>query len=48
MSGRLGDYTNVMTSLALVTGQLEKAIKKIGDELETLFGNLDEDLLKLQ
>ena len=33
---------------ALVTGQLEKAMKDIGNELEGLFGTLDEDQLKLQ
>ncbi|KAL9602087.1 MAG: hypothetical protein Q9219_002083 [cf. Caloplaca sp. 3 TL-2023] len=35
-------------SPALVTGQLEKAINEMGSELESLFGVLDEDVLKLQ
>ncbi|KAL8938821.1 MAG: hypothetical protein Q9211_003031 [Gyalolechia sp. 1 TL-2023] len=38
----------LLYTYALVTGQVEKAIKEIGSELETLFGTLDEDLLKLQ
>ena len=33
---------------ALVTGQLSEEIKDIGEEVETLFGVLNEDLLKLQ
>ncbi|KAI4172160.1 MAG: hypothetical protein LQ343_003720 [Gyalolechia ehrenbergii] len=38
----------LLYTYALVTGQVEKAIKEIGSELEKLFGTLDEDLLKLQ
>ncbi|KAL8721282.1 MAG: hypothetical protein Q9225_001986 [Loekoesia sp. 1 TL-2023] len=38
----------LLYTYVLVTGQLEKSIKNIGSELETLFGTLDEDLLKLQ
>ena len=33
---------------ALVTGQLAEEIKKIGNEIEDLFGVLNEDLLKLR
>jgi hypothetical protein len=31
-----------------VTGQLSEEITKINEELETLYGKLDDDLLKLQ
>ena len=33
---------------ALVTGQLAEEIRKIGKEIEELFGVLDEETLKLQ
>jgi hypothetical protein len=33
---------------ALVTGQLSKEIREAGKEIETLFGVLDEDTLKLR
>lgn len=32
----------------LITGQLSKDIREVGKEIETLFGILNEDLLKLQ
>ncbi|KAL8927385.1 MAG: hypothetical protein Q9172_001383 [Xanthocarpia lactea] len=38
----------LLYSYALVTGQLAKAMKDIANELENLFGVLDEDNLKLQ
>ncbi|KAL8938613.1 MAG: hypothetical protein Q9216_003806 [Gyalolechia sp. 2 TL-2023] len=38
----------LLYTYALVTGQVEKAIVEIGNELESLFGTLDEELLKLQ
>ncbi|KAI4121831.1 MAG: hypothetical protein LQ338_006144 [Usnochroma carphineum] len=38
----------LLYTYALVTGQLAKAMKDIGTELEDLFGTLDEDRLKLQ
>ena len=34
--------------IALVTGQLSEDIKGLGEEIEKLFGVLNEDLLKLQ
>lgn len=39
---------NANELLVLVTGQLAEEIKKIGKEIEQLFGILNEDLLKLQ
>ena len=36
------------TNLALVTGQLSKEITDAGDEIEKLFGFLNEELLQLQ
>ncbi|KAL8759813.1 MAG: hypothetical protein Q9184_003513 [Pyrenodesmia sp. 2 TL-2023] len=38
----------LLYTYALVTGQLAKAIEDIGTELESLFGTLDEEVLKLQ
>ncbi|KAL8902513.1 MAG: hypothetical protein Q9207_004633 [Kuettlingeria erythrocarpa] len=38
----------LLYTYALVTGQLAKAIKDVGTELESLFGTLDEEMLKLQ
>lgn len=35
-------------SLALVTGQLSKEIQEVGLEIGTLFGVVDEDILRLQ
>ena len=40
---RIADKT-----VALVTGQLAEEIKGLGQEIEKLFGVLNEDLLKLQ
>lgn len=34
--------------IALVTGQLSNEIREVVKEIESLFGTLDEDLLKLQ
>ena len=36
------------TNLALVTGQLSKEITDAGDEIEKLFGFLNEELLQLR
>ena len=36
------------SNLALVTGQLSKEITDVGNEIEKLFGVLDEEILKLQ
>lgn len=44
---RLLDYVNSIF-VALVTGQVSKEITDIGNEIEQLFGVLDEDVLKLQ
>lgn len=41
------DYA-LLYAYALVTRQLSEEIKKLGRELEGLFGAIDEDLLKLQ
>ena len=48
ISIRLYRFGYADQSLALVTGQLSKEIKDIGQEIEKLFGVLNEDLLKLQ
>ncbi|KAL8981937.1 MAG: hypothetical protein Q9177_005427, partial [Variospora cf. flavescens] len=54
---RKGDKTAVIASdkdfallytYALVTGQLGKAMKDLGSEMDNLFGTLEEDQLKLQ
>lgn len=34
--------------IALVTGQLSNEIREVVNEIESLFGTLNEDLLKLQ
>lgn len=34
--------------IALVTGQLSNEIREVVKEIESLFGTLNEDLLKLQ
>lgn len=38
----------MLTALALVTGQLAQDIASIGSDIETLYGVLNEDSLKLQ
>ena len=35
-------------NLALVTGQLSKEIREVGEEVDSLFGVLNEDLLQLR
>lgn len=35
-------------NLALVTGQLSKEIRDVGEEFDSLFGVLNEDLLQLR
>ena len=35
-------------NLALVTGQLSKEIREVGEEFDSLFGVLNEDLLQLR
>ena len=42
----VGAYAD--TTLALVTGQLSKEITDAGDEIEKLFGFLNEELLQLR
>ena len=38
----------LIVTLALVTGQLSKEITDAGDEIEKLFGFLNEELLQLR
>ena len=42
------DQANKSFAIALVTGQLSKEIREVGQEIEKLFGVLDEELLRLQ
>ena len=41
-------HTLTLLYLALVTGQLSKEITDVGDEIEKLFGFLNEELLELR
>lgn len=41
------DYA-LLYAYALVTGQLAEELKKVGKEIEELFGVMDEDLIRLQ
>ena len=42
------EHLKLIPMAVLVTGQLSEEVTKIGEELATLFGKLDDDLLKLQ
>ena len=46
--GATDEDFELLYAYALVTGQLSKEIQDMGGEIETLFGVLNEELLKLQ
>ena len=48
VEGQPVKHPRLIPLAVLVTGQLSEEITKIGEELATLFGKLDDDLLKLQ